>query len=244
MSLNKKVAIIIMITICAIILIICSYILIKNLLDFNEAKNDSSKLIEEVIETKKDNEDKENVIIDWEKLTNTNEDIIGWIKIDGTKIDYPIMQDKDLYYMNHTYQKKYNANGSIFTKTPNPFKSKETIIYGHNNRNGLMFAGIQNFMNEEFFYNHQTFKIYTKATIYDAKVFSIYSIGVAEESKNIKNLSFEETIEYYIKQSRFKIDDLETPTNIVKLSTCSYLNNKARPTNQRYYLIASLIENN
>ena len=211
-------------------------------MDYKEVKNETAKLKEVVIETK-EIENKDDVAIDWEKLENINPDIIGWIKIDDTNIDYPIMQDKDLYYMNHTYEGKYNINGSIFTKINNPFETKITTIYGHNNKNEIMFSGIEKFMDEEFFSNHNTFKIYTKSKIYDAKVFSIYSIGVKEESNNIKNLSFEESIEYYKSQSRFKQELGEIPKNIVKISTCSYLNNKARPTNQRYYLIASLVEN-
>ena len=105
-----------------------------------------------------------------------------------------------------------------------------------------MFSEIENFMNHEFFKNHQTFKIYTKSSNYDAKIFSIYSIGVNEENKNIQNLSFEECIEYYKKQSKFKVENQEIPENIIKLSTCSYLNNKETPTEQRYYLVASLIK--
>ena len=89
-----------------------------------------------------------------------------------------------------------------------------------------MFSEIENFMNKEFFNNHQTFKIYTKSDIYDAKIFSIYSIEVNEESKNIKNLSFNECIEYYKTQSKIKVENQDIPQNIIKISTCSYLNNK------------------
>lgn len=237
----KKIAILIMIIVCIGIFITCSYILIKNFFDYQEENDISEKLIEETINiTSEDNEEKENVAIDWGKLNNINQDIIGWIKIDDTNINYPIMQDKDLYYMSHTYEKKYNRNGSIFTKTSNPFETQETILYGHNNKNGIMFADIDKFMNEDFYNNHKTFKIYTANAEYEAKIFSIYSIGVNQESNNIENLNFEECIEYYKNQSKFKQELEEIPTNIVKLSTCSYLNNKARPTNQRYYLIASL----
>lgn len=239
----KKIATILMITIFVLLFIICSYSLIKNFSDYKEINNETAKLKEVVIETK-EIENKDDVVIDWEKLEDINQDIIGWIKIDDTYIDYPIMQDKDLYYMNHTYEGKYNINGSIFTKINNPFETKMTTIYGHNNKNEIMFASIEKFMDEKFFSNHNTFKIYTKFKTYDAKVFSIYSIGVKEESTNIKNLSFEEVIEYYKNQSKFKVENAEMPEKIVKLSTCSYINNKVKPTDQRYFLVASLVENN
>ena len=230
-----------MISIFIPIFLICSYILIKNFFDLEETKRDSTNLIKEVIEISSYNENTQTVI-DWEKLENINKDIIGWIKIDNTNINYPIMKDSNLYYIKHTYEKKYNKNGSIFTQTTNPFEAQETIIYGHNNQNGIMFSEIENFMNQEFFYKNQTFKIYTKSDIYDAKIFSIYSIGVNEEIKNIQNLSFSESIEYYKNQSKFKVENQEIPKNIVKISTCSYLNNKQTPTEQRYYLIAALIK--
>ena len=60
------------------------------------------------------------------------------------------------------------------------------------------------------------------------------------EEKNIKNLSFEEEIEYYKNASKYFIDNIGEIKKIVKLSTCSYLNNLTTPTNQRYFLVASL----
>ena len=231
-----------MIVMYALIFAVCSYILVNNVMDYKEIINENTKLIDETIEVKVNSEYEKNMLIDWEKLANINQDIIGWIKIEDTKIDYPILQDKDLYYMNHTYEKNYNINGSIFTKIHNPFQNKETVIYGHNNRNGLMLADIEKFMDEEFFNNHQTFKIYTKTANYEARIFSIYSIGVNEESNNIKNLDFNELVEYYKNQSKFKMGDINISDKIVKISTCSYLNNKSIPTNQRYYLVAFLEE--
>lgn len=240
----KKIAILIMILIFILLFLCCSFILIRNFFDYKEIEKETTKLIDDVVEVKIDSNRNTKMTLNWEKIANTNQDIIGWIKIEDTNIDYPIMQDTNLYYMNHTYEKKYNRNGSIFTKTSNPFKTEETTIYGHNNKNGLMFADIEKFMEDKFFYDHLTFKVYTKDCVYDAKVFSIYSTGVKEETNNIKNLSFEERVEYYINKSEYGIEKFDMPTNIIKISTCSYLNNKARPTDQRYYLLAYLVENN
>ena len=85
------------------------------------------KLIEDVImQEKEDNK----ITIDWEKLERVSEDIVGWIKIEGTKIDYPIMKDNNSYkYLKKSFDGKYNKNGSIFTINYNPFEENITTIY-------------------------------------------------------------------------------------------------------------------
>jgi hypothetical protein len=107
-------------------------------------------------------------------------------------------------------------------------------------KSGIMFSQLGQYMNEEFFYEHSNFKIYTKNQNYNATIFSCYSIGVNTEENNIKLLGFEEEIEYYKKASKYYIDDIGEIKKIVKLSTCSYLNNRTTPTDQRYYIVAKL----
>ena len=69
-----------------------------------------------------ENNEEESIKIDWEKLRNTNKDIIGWIRIKDTNINYPILQDDEsLKYLKHLYDGKYNENGSIFTINEKPF---------------------------------------------------------------------------------------------------------------------------
>ena len=128
----------------------------------------------------------------------------------------------------------------IFTTNKNPFEEFETLLYGHNMKNGSMFSILDKYMDEDFLYTHQKFKIYTPNENYEATIFSVYSIGVNTESNNIKELNFEERIDYYKKASKITIKTDEKITKIVKLSTCSYLNAKTSPTDQRYYIIAYL----
>lgn len=185
--------------------------------------------------------EKEKIIINWEELKEINKDIIGWIRIADTKIDYPIMQDNNkLKYLKCSFDGRNNSNGSIFTINHNPFTDSVTTIYGHNMRSGIMFSSLSKYMNEQFFREHPTFNIYTKNQNYIAKVFSIYSIGVNTEENNIKQLSFEEEIEYYKNNSKYFVDNIGEIKKIVKLSTCSYLSNHTTPTNQRYFLVAKL----
>lgn len=187
-------------------------------------------------------EDKTN-LIDWNKLNEINEDIIGWIKIDDTNINYPILKDDDnLKYMNHSFDGSYNKNGAIFTLNNNPFKDNITTIYGHNMKTNIMFSELSNYMNKEFWHTHSTFSIYTNSKEYIAKVFSCYSTGVDTEENSIRLLDFEEEIEYYKKMSKYSVENIGEIKKIIKLSTCSYLNNHTTPTNQRYYIVANLEE--
>jgi len=220
-------------------MIISLYLLIKDFCAFKESNEATTKLIEEVIIEDNNEEDS---AIDWQKLDNINKDIIGWIKIENTNIDYPILKDDDnLKYLNRSYDGKYNKNGSIFTLDNSPFQDNETIIYGHNMKSGIMFSELSKYMKKDFYDKHKYFIIYTKDCNYKATIFSCYSIGIDEEENNIKLLDFEEKIEYYKKTSIFsKEENIGEIKKIVKLSTCSYLNNHTTPTDQRYYIVAKL----
>lgn len=218
-----------------------SYFLISNFLQYKVSNNSNLQLIEDVFTKNKTEENTEKTIIDWDKLSNINTDIIGWIKINDTNIDYPILKDTDnLKYLKHSFGGKYNNNGSIFTLNNNPFQDYETVLYGHNMKSGIMFSELGKYMNKDFFDKHSSFEIYTKNQNYKATVFSCYSIGINKEENNIKLLDFEEQVEYYKKASKYSVDNVSEIKKIVKLSTCSYLNNHTTPTDQRYYIVAKL----
>ena len=214
----------------------------KDYLAYNSNNKDIDDLIDNVFV--EDSNEKENKI-DWNYLKSVNKDIIGWIKIEDTTIDYPILQDNsNLYYLRHNYLKKYNSNGSIFTLDSNPFQNKETLLYGHNMSNGTMFSILGKYLDKDFMLAHQKIKIYTPNKNYECVIFSAYSIGITTEKNNISNLSFNEKIEYYKESSKVKVNDIKITDKIIKLSTCSYINSRTRPTDQRYYIIATLNEIN
>ena len=219
-------------------MIFASLILLKELIIYKNSLELNNDLVKKVIIC--NNEERKD-IINWDELNKINEDIIGWIKIDDTNINYPILLDNNnLYYLNHSFNNDYDKNGSIFTLDINPFTNKITNIFGHNMKSGLMFSDLKNYLDKDFFTNHQEFIIYTKNQNYIAKIFSAYSTGIKEEERSIKDLSFDDEINYYKKMSAIKVDETGDIENIVKLSTCSYINNHVKPTNQRYYIIAKI----
>lgn len=233
----NKIFLVMLILIFIVVFSTCSYLLLKDLNELNESNKSTENLIKESIEIKEDTDKK---CIDWDYLKSVNEDIIAWIEIEGTNINYPILKDDGVYYLKHSFDKKYNNNGSIFTTDLSPFESNETIIYGHNMKNGSMFSNLGRYLDKDFLYSHLKFKIYTPICDYEATVISVYSIGIETENNNIKSLDFNERIEYYKKNSKYNLENNNEINKIVKLSTCSYINAKTTPTDQRYYIIANI----
>lgn len=226
----------------SIIFIIAFYLIIKNFLKFKDNEQSYNQLIEDSII--RDDETQETTI-DWDYLKSVNDDIIGWIVIEGTNINYPILQDDSrLYYLKHNYLGNYSSYGSIFTLDNDAFCRSETSIYGHNMLNGSMFSLLGNYLNRDFLFSHQNIKIYTPEVNYEGLIFSAYSTGYSQEKEKIYNLSYEEKLEYYINSSKIKINNINNTEKILKLITCSYLNNTTIPTNQRYYIVSMLNEIN
>lgn len=235
---NKKLNKIIFI-ICVIIFCISSYFIIQEYIENNKSKINNEKLISEVINVETNSGE---IAIDWDKLKAINEDIVGWIRIDNTNIDYPILKSKDdLYYLTHSFNKEKNKNGSIFitNENINLFEDSEITIYGHHMRNGMMFASLQNYMSKDFFKEHKSIHIYTPDSNYEGIVFSVFSKNVFEVENEIKMLNLEERIEYYKNNSIYQ-NEKEESQKIVKLITCSYINAKTAPTEERYYIISYL----
>lgn len=199
----------------------------------------AKKVYSKAIVEKTKGENTNNKEVNWDYLKSINKDIIGWILIQDTKINYPILKDdKNLKYVKTSFDGQYNRNGCIFTINTNPFEDEETIIYGHNMRTDTMFSPLVNYLDERFLNTHKEFMIFTPTYSYRAIIFSVYSIGIADEKNNIKNLEFKDRIKYYKKQSKYNIITDIKSRKIVKLSTCSYLNAKTRPTDQRCYIVA------
>lgn len=173
-------------------------------------------------------------------MKSVNDDIIAWIEIEDTNINYPILKDNETFYLKHSFDKKYNSNGSIFTINLMPFEDNETVVYGHNMKNGSMFSYLGKYLDKDFLYKHLKFKIFTPNMNYEASIFSIYSIGIETEINETKLLNFDERIIYYKNSSKYQIENNENINKIVKLSTCSYINAKTTPTDQRYFIIANI----
>ena len=116
--------------------------------------------------------------IDFESLWEINEDVYAWITIPGTIIDYPILQHEtdNTYYLNYTIDGIEGYPGCIYTEnvTAKDFSDNNTVIYGHNMRNGSMFTDLHKFRDAEFFSENDIVYIYTPKKQFTYKIFAAY----------------------------------------------------------------------
>lgn len=184
--------------------------------------------------------------IDFNELKKINSDIVGWIVIDETQINYPIVQSKDnSYYLNRSYEKKWSGYGSIFMdyRAASDFSSYNTFIYGHHTKNGSMFGELYKYMDKTFYENHRNFNLYTPTGNYVAQVFSAYVDSTTSDSY-IQDFSSQEEFEGYIKLVKGKSlydTDVEfdySKDKIITLYSCSH--NSNRQKTDRYFIHAVL----
>lgn len=164
------------------------------------------------------------------ELQEINEDIIGWISIDGTKVNYPILQASDnAFYLTHNYEKEYTTAGSIFMDYRNNLETDNpnTIVYGHRMRDNSMFNSLKDFLEEDFFNDHGTISFDTMYESYEAEVFAAYSTTTDFDyiQTNFELGTDYLTLVHQMKQqSKFDKDiEIGMDDQIITLSTCDYL---------------------
>ena len=116
--------------------------------------------------------------IDFSALQSENPDIYSWITIPGTRIDYPVVQKEDEldYYLMHNLNGSYGYPGCIYTQYYNAkdWQDNNTVIYGHNMKDGTMFTALHRYKDSEFFEENPYVYIYTENEILVYKIFAAY----------------------------------------------------------------------
>lgn len=173
--------------------------------------------------------------VDFSSLQKQNEEIYAWIKIDGTDVDYPIVQsasDDDFYLKHSAYDKSWLASGAIYTQGMNSrdFSDPVTVIYGHNGYRETMFTTLHKFEDSDFFDAHEYFYIYlpqrrltyqiVSAFKYDDRhIMNSFNFAVAEDLA-----AFQETVANptsALKNVRTELDtQIDENSKIAVLSTC------------------------
>ena len=193
----------------------------------NQKTNNIVKKIN-IISKEEIKEDK-TLSIDFNQLLQTNNEVVGWIKINGTKVDYPIVKHNDnSYYLTHSFDKTENEAGWIFMDSRNNHNNLDfnTIIYGHGRRDGSMFGGLFQTLNKEWINNEENhiIKLTTLNQSYLFKIFSIYYIDTVDDYIHI---TYDNELLNKVKErSIYQLDkDVNINDKILTLSTC-YNNEK------------------
>lgn len=217
-------------------MMIFSGIKILNWIKENKQNKDIIEDIAEsvTIDEELDNIDKYNV--DFESLKRTNSDIIAWIKVNGTDIEYPVVKTTNNdYYMNHSFDKSYNGAGWVFMDYKDKFDGtdKNMVIYAHNRRDGSMFGTLKNILTEEWQNNEENYIIpfITENEKAEYQVFSVYRIE-KEDYYITTNFGSDTEFQKFIDKikSRSVKDfgvEVSIEDQILTLSTCAD-NNKYR----------------
>lgn len=176
--------------------------------------------------------------IDFAALQVQYPDIVGWIRIPGTVIDYEIMRPgentaEDLY-LHHAPDKSYRYAGSIYMQSLNEadFSDPNTVLYGHYMANGTMFADLHKFRKAEFFQQHDTIYVYTPGHIL---TYRIYSAFVYDDRHILNSFDFSDETQYqaFLEQTlqpgtmRKQVREgvtVTTEDRIITLSTCTTKN--------------------
>ncbi len=124
---------------------------------------------------------KPEILAEYQPIIQVNPDFGGWITIEGTQIDYPVMYTKsdDRFYLKHNFDREEDINGTLFMDSRVNLARPGTniIIYGHNMKSGQMFGGLKSYLNEDYFQSH---KQITFDTIYEKGVYEVFAVCLAQ----------------------------------------------------------------
>lgn len=153
--------------------------------------------------------------------------MVAWLTLDDTSIDYPIMQGEDnSEYLNKDPYGEYSLSGSIFLDSRNnsDFTDEYSLVYGHHMEHNAMFGALDKYLEEDYFDEHRTGTLYAGDETYKIKLFAVLECAATQgEIFAPTETSFEET-EKYIKEKAMYLDEGEwdKEERLLAMSTCKY----------------------
>ncbi len=196
-----------------------------------QARAAAEQTVGELPPEEADPDQKAQIPVDFAYLISRNEDIIAWIEVDGTTIDYPILYDTSptRVYLNRNYLHSYTPYGSVLMLPDNAsdFSDFNTVIYGHNMIDGSMFAQLHKFEDRKFFDEHRTIMVYTPDRVLTYEIFAAYRTDNLDQVLNFPSSTAEERQAYIDRiythdvKANFDYSIEVTPDDrIITLSTC------------------------
>ncbi len=171
----------------------------------------------------------------YRELYGQNSDLAGWLTVEGTLVDYPVMQCEDNeYYLHHDFHKEESKYGCLYAKDEADFaEGTNVIIYGHNMRDGSMFGDLDQYMEESFYREHPTVSF---DTLYEERMYEI--VAVFQSQVYRKGDDVFKYYQFYQADTKEEFDDFyenikalslydtgveaEFGDTFITLSTCAY----------------------
>ncbi len=191
------------------------------------------------------------VLEDYVTLYNKNKSLIGWLKIDDTIIDYPVMQSQNMeYYLDHNFSQEKDRNGCLFADKECSIwpRSQNIIIYGHNMKSGKMFGTLTKYKNEDYYKKHPFIRFDTLYEKGNYAVMYVFSEVVHEETEVafkyyqfVNANSAEEYDSYMQDMADMSLYDTGVTSHLgdqlITLSTCDYVKG-----GERWVVVAKRVE--
>ena len=237
-SLMRKVIRTIIVILLIGIILISSYFIYKELKQNKEQEDTFDKLIEIIEDNQSDNKEDNNINLS--KLYEMNNDLVGWLRIANTNINYPVMQSKNNpdYYLKRDFYKNYSSYGTPYiSEQCNIETSDNLVIYGHHMNNKKMFGELENYKKKDYYDQHSIimfntlkdtsqYKIFTvfKTVAYSNRGFKYYNyIDFEDEEKFNEFLNKCNELSLYNTNIQPKYGD-----KLITLSTCEYSKENGR----------------
>jgi sortase B len=164
------------------------------------------------------------------ELRQITEDVWGWLTVDGTNIDYPVVQgETNFTYLNRDVYGDFSLSGSIFLdcRNANDFSDHYSLIYGHHMEGNVMFGELTNFVEKDYFDSHTTGKLYTPDRTYSVTWFACVEADALDEKlffpeQYTDEAACEELLEYLqSKATQYRDIGVTASDQLLALSTCS-----------------------
>ena len=215
---------------CTLLFCISMFQVISHFASAGKSTNEFAQLAEIVEQAEETEENGE-----------TPEDMAGWISIDGTNINYPVMftPDNPDFYLKRSFEKEYSAYGVPYiAEHCNPFEpGNNVIIYGHHMKNGTMFTGLMDYESRKFYEGHKTIHFDTLTKTADYEVIAVFKTTVYDDTGFkyylFANAETEEDFQAYVDECKALSlydtgVDAEYGDKLVTLSTCEYSRTNGR----------------
>lgn len=222
-----------------VIMSISSYFFFINLQNDNRQEEifEEIKIIAEENNTDK-NETSQNNNINMQKLYNINNDIVAWIQIENSNIDYPVMQTKENpnYYLRKNFYKQYSYLGTPYLAENCTLNTSDNlIVYGHHINNAKMFGELENYKSEKYYSNHKFIKFYTLEEYREYEIIAVFKTIANTGFKyyNFINAQNKDEFDTFINRCKelsfFYIENTAIyGDSLLTLSTCDYSSKNAR----------------